>query len=53
MDKISWRQKLDLGNGIITPGIISPNWKLKFIDMPKDLTGKTVLDFVSCDFKIL
>jgi len=49
MDKITWRQKLDLGNGIITPGIISPNWKLKFIDMPEDLTGKTVLDIGAWD----
>lgn len=49
VNKIKWHHKIDLGNEIITPGEISPNWKLKFIGLPEDLSGKTVLDIGAWD----
>jgi hypothetical protein len=39
-----WFHRIDLGNGMVTPGVDdSPN-KLSAIGMPADSTGKTVLD---------
>jgi len=44
MNKIKWWHKIDLGNGIITPGKVETFQKLKRIGMPENLKGKTVLD---------
>jgi tRNA (mo5U34)-methyltransferase len=42
--KINWFHKINLGNGIITPGIDYSSTKLNQIQMDQDLTGKSVLD---------
>ncbi len=44
-----WFHRIDLGNGIITPGIDRSAEKLKLIRMPQDLRGKTVLDIGAFD----
>jgi tRNA (mo5U34)-methyltransferase len=47
--KIEWWHYIDLGNGIITPGR-GDNFKmLPALDLPDDLTGKTVLDVGAWD----
>jgi tRNA (mo5U34)-methyltransferase len=47
--KINWFHKINLGNGIITPGIDYSPTKLNQIQMDQDLTGKTVLDIGAWD----
>jgi tRNA (mo5U34)-methyltransferase len=49
LKKINWWHKIDLGNGIITPGLDDSPKKLKQIQMDTDLTGKTVLDIGAWD----
>jgi tRNA (mo5U34)-methyltransferase len=44
-----WFHRIDLGNGLVTPGIDDSPRKLAGIGMPADLTGKTVLDIGSYD----
>jgi tRNA (mo5U34)-methyltransferase len=44
-----WFHRIDLGDGIVTPGVDdSPN-KLSALGMPADLSGKTVLDIGAWD----
>jgi tRNA (mo5U34)-methyltransferase len=45
----AWFHRIDLGNGLITPGVDDSPQKLKQIFMPEDLTGKTVLDIGAWD----
>jgi tRNA (mo5U34)-methyltransferase len=45
----AWFHRIDLGNGIITPGIDDSPAKLRHIGLPEDLTGKTVLDVGAYD----
>ncbi|MGI9011852.1 MAG: DUF1698 domain-containing protein [Nitrososphaeraceae archaeon] len=47
--KINWWHKIDLGNGIITPGKDNSPKKLEEIQMDQDLSGKTVLDIGAWD----
>ena len=47
--KINWWHRIDLGNGIITPGIDSTLERLKTLHMPDDLHGKNVLDIGAWD----
>ena len=47
--EIKWWHRIDLGNGIITPGLDKTPEKLKTIGMPEDLRGKTVLDIGAWD----
>lgn len=47
LSKYSWHFKMDLGNGIVTPGIIDPKTILPKLQIPEDLTGWTVLDIGS------
>ena len=47
--KIRWWHKIDLGNGIVTPGYDQSSTKLKKLKIPKDLSGKTVLDIGAWD----
>jgi len=49
VEKIRWWHKIDLGNGIITPGKSDTFKKIKGIGLPEDLTGKTVLDIGAWD----
>src|SRR4029453_15582841 len=44
-----WFHRIDLGGGLVTPGIDDSPRKLAGIHMPADLTGKTVLDIGSYD----
>ncbi len=46
---IHWRHQIDLGNGIITPGEAAVDIKLNGLNLPRDLTGRTVLDIGSWD----
>ena len=45
----TWFHRIDLGNGIITPGADDSPWKLQHIHMPEDLTGKRVIDIGAYD----
>ncbi len=49
IEKIHWHHRIDLGNGIITPGHDNSARKLKRLRMPENLAGKTVLDVGAWD----
>jgi tRNA (mo5U34)-methyltransferase len=49
IEKIKWWHKIDLGNGVITPGIDITPEKLKWIQMSQNLAGKSVLDIGAWD----
>ena len=49
VEKIKWWHKIDLGNGVITPGIDITPEKLKWIQMSQNLAGKSVLDIGAWD----
>ena len=49
VEEIKWFHKIDLGNGIETPGVDDSSWKLQKIRMPLDLSGKSVLDIGAWD----
>jgi tRNA (mo5U34)-methyltransferase len=44
-----WFHRIDLGNGIVTPGVDDSPSKLKLMHIPENLTGKTVLDIGAYD----
>lgn len=47
--KIKWFHTIDLGNGVITPGVGDFPNKLKKLGMPEDLRGMSVLDIGAWD----
>lgn len=47
--KIRWWHRIDLGQGIITPGLDDSPAKLKTLALPEDLRGMTVLDIGAWD----
>ena len=47
--KIKWWHRIDLGNGVITPGLDDSPAKLKALALPEDLRGMTVLDIGAWD----
>ena len=47
--KIKWWHKIDLGHGIITPGVDDSPAKLMTLGLPEDLRGITVLDIGAWD----
>ncbi len=49
VDKVKWWHKIDLGNGIVTPGVDRSRTKLNSLKMPADLRGLTVLDIGAAD----
>ena len=49
MDSIKWFHSIPLNDGTVTPGLDASMAKLEQICLPKDLTGKTVLDIGSWD----
>ena len=44
-----WFHKIDLGNGVVTPGVDDSPAKLKLMRIPESLTGKTVIDIGAYD----
>lgn len=49
VEKIKWYHQIDLGNGVITPGIDNSPKKLQLLNLPERLDGKTVLDVGAWD----
>lgn len=49
VDRIRWWHSIDLGHGIVTPGRTNLPDKLRYIGLPADLTGRTVLDVGAWD----
>lgn len=49
VDSLSWWHTIDLGEGIITPGIDDSPRKLERLHLPSDMTGKSVLDIGAWD----
>ena len=43
-DKLSWYHTIDLGNGIVTPGVYDLRSLLQYYGIPESLAGKAVLD---------
>jgi tRNA (mo5U34)-methyltransferase len=48
VESLGWFHRIDLGNGIVTPGRDESSRKLGWIDLP-DLRGRTVLDVGAWD----
>ena len=49
MDEIKWFHSIPLDDGTVTPGLDSSMDKLEQVCLPKDLSGKTVLDIGAWD----
>jgi tRNA (mo5U34)-methyltransferase len=49
IDQINWWHRIDLGNGITTPGRDDTPTKLEQIKLPRNLSGLTVLDVGAWD----
>jgi tRNA (mo5U34)-methyltransferase len=47
--KIKWWHRIDLGHGIVTPGLDDTPAKLAWLNFPKSFKGKTVLDIGAWD----
>ncbi len=49
LSTIEWFHRIDLGNGVMTPGRDDSDRKLQQLGLPRDLSGKTVLDIGAWD----
>lgn len=49
VDSVKWFHSIDLGNGIVTPGVDRSARRLKGIHMPASLSGMSVLDIGTFD----
>ena len=49
VSRIQWFHSIDLGNGVVTPGVDRSPRRLKGIGMPSSLAGKSVLDIGTFD----
>ncbi len=49
MANISWFHRIDLGNGVVTPGNDNSPEKLQYFGLPQDLRGCSVLDIGAWD----
>jgi tRNA (mo5U34)-methyltransferase len=49
VQRIKWHHRIDLGNGIITPGVDNSLKKLQRLGFPQSFAGKTVLDVGAWD----
>src|SRR5471032_474924 len=47
--QLRWYQTIDLGHGIVTPGVDDTPLRLDRLDIPASLTGQTVLDIGAWD----
>ncbi|MHC4083278.1 MAG: methyltransferase domain-containing protein, partial [Planctomycetota bacterium] len=47
--KIRWYHRIDLGDGVVTPGVDPSPQKLERLHLPEDLSGQTVLDVGAWD----
>lgn len=45
----SWRHRIEVAPGIFTPGVRRPESKLRFLNLPEDLSGMSVLDLGAAD----
>lgn len=49
VNQIAWYHRIDLGNGLLTPGTDDSQDRLQKIALPKDLRGSSVLDIGAWD----
>ena len=49
VEKIRWYHQIDLGHGVVTPGVDNSPKKLRLLALPESLDGKTVLDVGAWD----
>ena len=49
VSRIRWYHRIDLGNGIVTPGCTNTQRRLKKLGLPEKLKGQTVLDIGAWD----
>jgi tRNA (mo5U34)-methyltransferase len=49
VDEIRWYHSIDLGNGIVTPGVDPSASRLPKLRFPEDMTGRTALDIGAWD----
>jgi tRNA (mo5U34)-methyltransferase len=49
VDRIKWYHQIDLGHGLITPGVDNSAKKLSRLNLPERLDGQTVLDVGAWD----
>ena len=49
VDAISWVHRIDLGHGVVTPGMWNTPEVLARLRLPEDLSGQTVLDIACWD----
>jgi tRNA (mo5U34)-methyltransferase len=49
VDRRTWFHSIDLGEGIVTPGVKDTLAEVRHMRIPADLTGKTVLDIGAYD----
>ncbi len=46
---LSWYHSIDLGGGVVTPGVVKSSQVLPRYEIPEDLSGKSVLDIGAWD----
>lgn len=46
---VNWYHRIDLGDGIVTPGVDDTPNRMAPLELPSDLTGKSVLDIGAWD----
>jgi tRNA (mo5U34)-methyltransferase len=46
---VNWYHQIDLGDGIVTPGVDDSPSRMAPLEMPRDLSGKSVLDIGAWD----
>jgi tRNA (mo5U34)-methyltransferase len=49
VEAIRWWHRIDLGDGIVTPGMDDPSARLRHLALPESLAGKSVLDVGAWD----
>jgi len=47
--EVDWYHSIDLGQGVVTPGLVDYRAQLPFYGLPDSLAGKRVLDFATFD----